>query len=170
MKTVVVGVADCKVSGDAEAMLVTYALGSCVAVSIYDPVARIGGMLHLMLPANGAPRPGEKPNPYMFADTGLTLMLGRACEMGAEKRRMVVCLAGGAQIMDENGVFNIGKRNQAAVRAFLWKSGLFVSAESLGGQVSRTAGLELVSGRFWVREQGLKERELFVPLRAVRSQ
>ena len=170
MKTVVVGVAECRVSSDAETMLVTYALGSCVAVSIYDPVARIGGLLHLMLPTNGSARPDVKPNPFMFADTGLPLMLTQACAMGAERRRLVVCLAGGAQIMDENGVFNIGKRNQAAARNYLWKAGLFVSAEAVGGQISRTVGLELKSGRFWVREQGVKERELFLPLGAVRSQ
>ena len=169
MRTVVVGVAECKVIGDAEAVLVTYALGSCVAVSIYDPVARIGGMLHLMLPANSSPRPNGRLNPFMFADTGLPLLLEKARALGAEKRRLVVCLAGGAQIMDESGVFNIGKRNQAAVRNYLWKAGLFVSAEALGGQISRTAGLELEGGRFWVREQGLKERELFLPLVAARS-
>ena len=170
MRTVVVGVAECKASNDAETMLVTYALGSCVAVSLYDPVARIGGLLHLMLPANSSTRPGGRLNPFMFADTGLPLLFQRTCELGADRRRLVVCLAGGAQIMDENGVFNIGKRNQAAVRNYLWKAGLFVSAEATGGQVSRTAGLELASGRFWVREQGLKERELYVPLGAVRSQ
>jgi chemotaxis protein CheD len=170
MRTLSVGVAECKVSGDVEAVLVTYALGSCVAVSIYDPVARVGGLLHLMLPANGSARSASRPNPFMFADTGLPLMLQQAGELGAEKRRLLVCLAGGAQMMDENGVFNIGRRNQAAVRNYFWKAGLFVHAEALGGQVSRTAGLELKSGRFWVREQGLKELELFAPVRAIRRQ
>ena len=164
MNILKVGMADCAWSDEIETMLVTYALGSCLAVSIYDPLAQVGGLLHLMLPEIGSERLRSGANPFMFADTGLPLLLQRAGELGAQKRRLVVCLAGGAQMMDQNGIFNIGRRNHAAVRKFLWSAGLFVSAEAVGGGVSRTLGLELKTGRSWVREQGIKERELFSPL------
>ncbi|HXJ42968.1 MAG TPA: chemotaxis protein CheD, partial [Bryobacteraceae bacterium] len=107
----VVGVADCCVTSDISASIVTYALGSCIAVTIHDPVARVGGMLHLMLPESSLDATKAGRNPYMFADTGIPLLFKKAYGAGAEKKRLVVRLAGGAQVMDDAGVFNIGKRN-----------------------------------------------------------
>jgi len=132
MKPLVVQVADCQISNDPDGSLVTYALGSCIAVTIHDDDAGVGGMLHLMLPESGIDRAKAQSNPYMFADTGIPLLFRNAYECGAEKRRLTVRLAGGAQVMDENGVFNIGKRNYLAVRKILWKAGVLVSAEDVG--------------------------------------
>jgi chemotaxis protein CheD len=160
MKPLVVQVADGQVSKDPEGSLVTYALGSCIAVAIHDATAGVGGLLHLMLPESGIDRDKAQANPYMFADTGIPLLFRTAYEFGAEKRRLTVRLAGGAQVMDENGIFNIGKRNYLAVRKILWKAGVLVSGEDVGGNVSRTVRLEVSSGRFWLRTAGEAEQEM----------
>ncbi len=73
---------------------------------------------------------------------------------------MVVRLTGGAQVLDSQGVFQIGKRNYLAARKILWKAGILIAAEAVGGEVSRTMRLEVGTGRMWVREGGGIEREL----------
>lgn len=160
MAQLVVGIADCKVSRDPADEIVTYALGSCIAVAVYDPVAKVGGMLHFMLPeASPAGASAERP-PAMFADTGVPLLIERVLALGAEKKRLVVRVAGGAQVMDPGEVFNIGKRNQLALKKVMWKAGVFVQAEDVGGTVSRTVRLELAGGRLFVRMAGAPEYEM----------
>jgi chemotaxis protein CheD len=155
-----VGIADCRLSKSPEDVLVTYALGSCVGVAIYDPVARVGGLLHYMLPESAIDPSKARDNPYMFADTGIPLLFRRSYELGAEKRRLIVCVAGGAQVMDEAGVFNIGKRNALALRKILWKAGVLIHSESLGGFVSRTVRMDLNTGRVWLHSAGIEETEM----------
>jgi len=163
MNSLIVGVADCRVSDDPEGVLITYALGSCVAVAIHDPVARVGGLLHFMLPESSLDPSKAQRNPFMFADTGIPLLFRQAYHLGAEKRRLVVKAAGGAQVMDEGGVFNIGRRNCLAARKILWKAGVFLQGEAVGGMISRTVRLEVGSGMLWLREPGTQERELAPP-------
>jgi len=158
-----VGVGDCKVSNAAEAVLATYALGSCIAVAIHDPVAAVGGLLHFMLPESSVNRDKASQNPFMFADTGIPLLFHAAYGLGAEKRRLVVRAAGGAQVMDEAGVFNIGKRNHLALRKILWKAGVMIHGEEIGGNSSRTVRLEVATGRFLIRGPGMMEREMATP-------
>lgn len=159
-RQVVVGIADCRVTGDSAASIVTYALGSCIAVTIHDPVARVGGMLHLMLPESSLDPAKAQRNPYMFADTGIPLLFNKAYGEGADKKRLVVRVAGGAQVMDEGGVFNIGKRNCLAVKKVLWQAGVMIRTESVGGRESRTVRLEMESGRFFMRTAGGAEQDL----------
>jgi chemotaxis protein CheD len=160
MKNVVVGVSDCKLCGDTESTLVTYALGSCIAVSIYDPALRKGGMLHYMLPESSIDPEKGRQNPNMFADTGIGRLLKAASDMGMNLRRLVVHLAGGAQVLDPQGTFQIGKRNYLAAKKILWKAGVLIAAEAVGGEVSRTVRLEVGSGKFWIRESAGAEKEL----------
>lgn len=161
----VVGVAACGVTNDVSSVLVTYALGSCVGVSIYDPVTQVGGLLHYMLPeASAAALCGGARavrNPYMFADTGIPLLFREAYSMGAEKRRLRVRVAGGAQVVDDGGVFNIGRRNCLALKKILWKAGVMVHGQELGGSAARTMRLELASGRVFLRSPDREgEREI----------
>jgi chemotaxis protein CheD len=156
----VVGVADCRITNDAAASIVTYALGSCVAVAIYDPEARVGGMLHLMLPESSLDKGKAEKNPYMFADTGIPLLFRQAYAAGADKKRLLVRIAGGAQVMDDAGVFNIGKRNCLTVRKVLWRAGVIINAESVGGHESRTVRLEVASGRLFMRTGGGVENDM----------
>jgi chemotaxis protein CheD len=165
---VVVGIGDCKVT-DEPVEMVTYALGSCIAVVIWDPVARVGGLLHFMLPESAVDRDTQgRANPYRYADTGTPLLFRAAYEKGAEKRRLVVRLAGGANVVDAGGVFNIGRRNYAAVRKILWKAGVLVHGEDVGGAVSRTVRLEVATGRCTVSTPAGGTRELKAPAAPVR--
>jgi chemotaxis protein CheD len=159
-ESAIVSVADCLVSAEASLSLITYALGSCIAVAIHDPVARVGGLLHLMLPESSLSREKAEQNPYMFADSGVPLLFRRAYRAGADKARLVVSLAGGAQVVDDNGVFNIGKRNYLAVRKLLWQAGVLIHAEDVGGAESRTVRLEVGTGRVHVRTSAGKEKPL----------
>jgi chemotaxis protein CheD len=160
MNTVVIGIGDCKVSKEPGSTLVTYALGSCIAVIIHDPVANVGGLLHFMLPESTLDPAKAARNLFMFADTGIPLLFRSAYQLGAEKKRLAVTVAGGAQMMDTQGTFNIGKRNCLAMRKILWKAGVLVQAEQLGGEVSRTVRLEVGSGKVMLREAGQPEKEL----------
>jgi chemotaxis protein CheD len=155
-----VGVGDCQVCNQPGNVLITYALGSCIAVMVHDPLASVGGLLHFMLPESQIDPEKAGKQPFMFADTGIPLLFRRAYELGAEKRRMVVAVAGGSQIMDPEGSFNIGKRNYMAMRKIFWKAGVLVQVEEVGGAVSRTVRLEVGSGKMFLREGGEKEQEL----------
>jgi chemotaxis protein CheD len=164
MNPVIIGVGDCRVSRDPQSVLITYALGSCIALMIHDRQASVGGLLHFLLPESSLDQAKAQRNPYMFADTGIPLLFRAAYELGAAKRHMVVTAAGGAQMMDPQGTFNIGKRNHLAMRKILWKAGVLTQAEEIGGLISRTVRLEVASGRVLLREPGGVERGLGSPL------
>lgn len=162
MSSITVGVGDCQVSGEPQNVLVTYALGSCLAVMVHDPQVAVAGLLHFMLPESQIDPEKAGRQPFMFADTGIPLLFRKAYELGADKRRMTVVVAGGAQMMDPEGAFNIGKRNHMAMRKIFWKAGVLVKAEEVGGAVSRTVRLEVGSGKMFLRQGGEKERELAI--------
>lgn len=165
MKEIVVGIADCRISNDPASVLVTHALGSCIAVAIHDPVAGVGGLLHLMLPDSSLDPDKAALRPYQFADTGIPMLFHAAYALGAEKRRLTVRLVGGAQILDPEGIFDVGKRNHLACRKILWTAGVLVQGEDVGGTVSRTVHLEPSRGRLWWTTPGGPSKE--VPLREV---
>lgn len=160
MNTLVVGIGDCRVSNDSQASIVTYALGSCIAVMIHDSVAGVGGLLHFMLPESSLDPAKAEKNPFQFADTGIPTLFRSAYQLGADKKRLKVMVAGGAQIMDPQGTFAIGKRNCLAMRKILWKAGVLIQGEYVGGEVSRTVRLEIGTGKILMREAGRPEQEL----------
>jgi chemotaxis protein CheD len=155
----VVGMADCRVGDDPGQVLATYALGSCIGLAVHDPVAHVGGLLHYMLPDSSIDRSRGQQDPYRFADTGIPRLLEGVYSRGASKRRLVVAAAGAASMMDPQNIFDIGRRNYQAMRKLLWKAGLLVQAEAIGGDKSRTVYLEIATGRFWLREEG-RQRDL----------
>jgi chemotaxis protein CheD len=159
VEQIVVGVADCQIAVASGQVLATFALGSCIGLAVHDGKAQVGGLLHFMLPDSSIDPERARTNPFMFADTGIPLLLQRVFEKGATKRHLVVHAAGGAQMMDEEGVFEIGKRNYLAARKLLWKAGLLLSGEAVGGVQSRTLRLEVGSGRITLQEGGI-QREL----------
>jgi chemotaxis protein CheD len=169
LKALVVGISDCIVSNDPEAVLVTYALGSCIAVALYDPAARVGGLLHYMLPEAALDVAKAVQNPYMFGDTGIPKLLRTIGERGGAPRRLKVWLAGGAQILDGHELFQIGRRNYLAARKLLWKAGILLAGEAVGGEVSRTVRVEVGTGRVWVREGGGPEQDVPEERRSARG-
>jgi chemotaxis protein CheD len=155
--------ADCGVGDVPGQVLVTFALGSCVGLTAYDPVAAVGGLLHFMLPDSTIDPRKARASPYMFADTGIPLLLERLYQRGASKRRLILHAVGAARMLDEQGVFEIGKRNYLATRRILWKAGILLRGEAVGGEESRTVRLEIGTGRLWF-QQGGSQRELAPPV------
>jgi len=159
VEQIVVQMADCRVADVPGQVLTTYALGSCIGLVVHDPKANVGGLLHFMLPDSGIDPARGRENPFIFADTGIPLLLDQVCQKGASKQRLIIHAAGGAQMMDRENVFEIGKRNYLAMRKILWKKGILVHAEAIGGANSRTVRLQIGSGRVWLQEAG-QQREL----------
>lgn len=156
----VVGVSDMIVSNDPEGVIVTYSLGSCIGITIYDAVARVGGMLHFMLPESELDRNKAQCNPYMFADTGIPRLFKSAYQLGAKKSRMRVIMVGGSQVLDQNGFFNIGNRNVMAARKIFHRNNVVIDFGDTGGNVNRTIRLAVNGGRTWLKVSGLGEREI----------
>ena len=162
MTSLVVGIGDCKLSKDPDDVIVTHALGSCIAVLVHDPVAKVAGLLHYMLPESTLDLEKAATRPFVYADTGIPLLFKSAYQLGALKSRMVVMAVGGAQMLDPNGTFNIGKRNHLAMRKIFWKAGVIVHKEEVGGTVSRTVRIDVASGRVQLRTAGEPEQDLVV--------
>jgi chemotaxis protein CheD len=150
----IVGVADMKVSNNINDVLVTYSLGSCIGLAIYDPVAQVGGMLHYMLPESKLDEVKARKNPSMFGDTGIPYLFKETYKLGAKKNRLRIIVVGGAQILDQAGLFNIGKRNYNLLRKLFWKNNALVDFEDVGGTSNRTLKLEVKSGDAWLKVSG----------------
>jgi chemotaxis protein CheD len=150
----IVDIADFKVTDDPRVELVTYSLGSCIGVSIWDPEAHVGGMLHYMLPESSISPAKAAAQPAMFADTGIPALFRAAYELGALKKRLVVKIAGGSNLLDDNGTFNIGKRNYVTLRKIFWKNGVLIESEDVGGSASRTLRLQVGTGRVSLKTRG----------------
>ncbi len=157
---IIVGVADMKVSNDVGTTIVTYSLGSCIGISIYDPAVKVGGLLHYMLPESELDEMKAKANPFMFADTGIPALFKSAYKLGAKKQRMKIVVAGAAQILDQKGFFNIGKRNHIAVRKIFWKNNVMVDHEEIGGNTNKTVRLNLATGKTNIKIGGKGEIEI----------
>jgi chemotaxis protein CheD len=156
--TQVIGVADMKVGRNGE-ILVTHALGSCLGLMVYDPVARAGGLLHAMLPISRINPEKAAANPAMFVDTGVPALFEAIYALGGHKARIVVKAAGCASPMEVGEMFKIGERNYAMLRKLLWKNNVLITADDIGGTMSRTVQLDLETGIVKIRSAG-KEWEL----------
>src|SRR4051794_35089020 len=124
---------DARVSVRGDDTLATFSLGSCIGVTMYDPVARVGAMLHFQLPTSSINVDGARENPFKFADTGMERLFAQLIAAGADAKRLKVKLAGAAQMLSGSELFGVGRRNHAAVRKILWQRGVFVAGEDIGG-------------------------------------
>ena len=158
--TIMVGLGDVKISEDQDTVLACLGLGSCVAVSAFDPVAKVGGMAHVVLPESRG-RSGEKPARY--ADLAVPQLLNELRNRGAVDSDLVINLAGGAQMSLAPGMgtaFKIGEDNVAAVQAALAAEGLKPKAVETGGHRGRNLRLFIESGKAMVASTGEESREL----------
>lgn len=151
---VTVGVSDARASANAAAVIATYSLGSCIGVCAYDATARVAGLLHFQLPTGSLDPARAAECPAMFADTGFDLLMRAVERLGGLPARCRVRLVGGAQILDDNNTFDIGRRNHTAIRKVLWKKGLFVHGEAVGGNTARTVYLHVADGRLVIKSNG----------------
>lgn len=151
---ITIGISDMAVTRDTSARLITYALGSCIGVTLYDPVERIGGMLHFMLPHASTNEAKAAEKPGMFGDIGIPLLFRTLYEMGARKERLLVVAAGGAEVMEDAGQFRIGSRNRTILRKLFWKNNVLLAAEDTGGAISRTMSMDIADGGVTIRSKG----------------
>ncbi len=134
----------------------TLALGSCVAVILMDPRSRTVAMAHVALPASEISIERAKDKPGYFADTALPVLLKAmsACGYTGNGKGLIVKMVGGAQVVDPNNVFNIGKRNVLALKKILWQIGMGAAAEDVGGNISRTVSVGVDDGKVVITSPG----------------
>ena len=141
------------VSSDPEDTLISYALGSCLGLAIYDPLARIGGLIHSKVPMVRQARPEIGGGPATCVDQGATMLLQALFDAGARKNRLIIYVAGCGNPVKAI-THDIGTRNYTVARKVLWKNGLFITAEDVGGEKPRTISLDIGTGEFCVSSRG----------------
>ena len=137
-------------------MLITYALGSCIGICLYDPLIKLGAMVHIMLPLN---MEAGRTHPMKYADTGIKETLKQMEAKGASRSRMTVKIAGGAKMFEVSGagLGNIGQRNIESVHTILKRENIRLVAENVGGTVARTLLFDVGSGQGCIRSYGQKD-------------
>ncbi|MBE6829574.1 chemotaxis protein CheD [Clostridium sp. KNHs216] len=150
-ETFTIGISDMKVAKSMDS-LVTYALGSCVGICLYDPVMKVGGLGHIMLPTYPVNNPKE--NRFRFADTCIPEMLLQMEKLGCNRRRITAKIAGGAkmfEVADDSSFGNIGQRNISEVKNTLSKLQIRICAEDTGLNYGRTVYFYTEDGRMVVK-------------------
>ena len=149
----VVGIGEFAVSDKPGDVIVTHALGSCIAVCVWDAQAGVAGLIHFLLPESRINQQRAAEQPAAFADTGIPLVFQAAYRLGASKARMRVRLVGGAEIAGDTtggGTFNIGRRNLLAAKNVLWRNGVLIEKEEVGGRTVRTVHMTVNDGRLQI--------------------
>jgi chemotaxis protein CheD len=137
-------------------LLVTHALGSCLGLMVYDPITRVGGLLHAMLPLSKINQQKAQTNPFMFVDTGVPALFKALYELGGQKRQMVVKVAGCGNPLGKNEMFKIGQRNYTVLKKLLWRNNVLLESEDVGGSGSRTVHFDLSNGQAIISCNGRK--------------
>lgn len=159
-KVIKVGMADLKTT-KSPGILITLGLGSCIGICLYDPVTKVSGMAHIMLPSSKSIK--NNKNIYKFADTGIEKLIDEMVAIGAVKRRMISKIAGGAQMFSfssKNDIMKIGERNAIAVKKILKEFNIPIKAEDTGGNYGRTIEFHSLNGKLLVKTIGHGVREI----------
>lgn len=137
-------------------MLVTYALGSCIGICLYDAQIKLGALVHIMLPLN---MEAGRKSPMKYADTGIRETLKQMEGKGARRSRITAKIAGGAKMFEVSGgsLGNIGQRNIESVRMVLKREGIQILKEDVGGSVARTLLFDVSNGLGCIRSYGKPE-------------
>ena len=157
MGIIVVGMADLKVAKSPD-ILTTLGLGSCVGITLYDKLKKIGGLAHVMLPTY---KGYEGQNIAKFADSAIIELVNQLSRIGAARTQLVAKLAGGAHMFgrtQSNDMLKIGERNAAASLAILKQLGIPVQANDTGGSHGRTIELYIDTGALKIRSVGAGEK------------
>lgn len=155
-KELTVGIADMKFARQT-GILITYALGSCIGISLYDPMIKLGALIHIMLPERVGT--GDRAI-FKYADTGLAETLRKLEILGARKNRIIAKIAGGArmfEMQDSNMLGNIGARNTTAVKQILSTAGIRLMGSDVGENFARTMSLDVSTGIVNIRCYGRAE-------------
>lgn len=155
-REVAVGMGAGVVAQAGDYVMVTYALGSCVGLTLWDPLARVGGMLHSQLPVSSLDPERAAAEPFLFTDTGVAELLRRLYALGADKRRVLAKIAGCAESVGGSGSsFRVGQRNLAVARRVLWKNDIVIKGEDVEDSRPRTLFLDMDTGLTTVRSDGI---------------
>jgi chemotaxis protein CheD len=154
VQSLLVGMADFAVVQNQNVILRTHPLGACLGVAIYDGTAKVGGLLHSLLPESGIDPARAASQPGMFLDSGLAAMLTRAAQHGAKLNNLTVCVAGGARILDESSHFNIGHRNFEVLTKLFAELGLKPLGQEVGGLSNRSMQLNAGTGEVRLKVSG----------------
>jgi chemotaxis protein CheD len=147
----VIGIGEFAVSNVPNHRIATHAIGSCIAVCVFDPAVQVAGMLHFLLPESSINPGRAEADPAVFADTGIPLLFQAAYAHGLDKKRAIVKIVGGAEMPCTGpGGFNTGRRNVMAARNLLWRNGVFLAGEDVGGTHARTIHLSVETGRLQI--------------------
>ncbi|MEA4941179.1 Chemoreceptor glutamine deamidase CheD [bioreactor metagenome] len=151
----IVGIADMKMAGDGE-KLITYALGSCIGICLYEPQLKLAALIHIMLPLNM--ETGRK-NAYKYADTGIRTTLREMEMKGARRAAITAKIAGGARMFEVSGgsLGNIGQRNSESVHQILRMEKIRLVWEDVGGTIARTMEFDSATGNGTIRSYGHPE-------------
>lgn len=151
----IVGIADMKMAQNGE-RLITYALGSCIGICLYDPQIKLAAMVHIMLPLN---MEAGRKNAFKYADTGIRETLNQMTARGALKGRITAKIAGGAKMFEVSGgnLGNIGQRNSESVHQVLRREGIRLLWEDVGGKVARTMEFDSTTGTGVIRSYGVPD-------------
>lgn len=161
MTIINVGMSEIQVSKSPGTTLVAPGLGSCIGLTMYDPINKVAGMVHVVLPDSTITK--TPPLPGKYADIAIPKILEQMVQAGAKKEKLIVKIAGGAQMfnLQQGGnILNIGVRNAIAVKAALSKEGLILSTADTGGNKGRTLKLDVSTGKVFVKVIGQQEIEL----------
>lgn len=156
VKEVKVGIADMKIVRQ-EGIVITYALGSCIGISLYDPGIKLASLLHIMLPEAGTMNDG---NPFKYADAGIRETIRKMGAFGGVKSRYICKIAGGAKMFDlgnASGIGNIGERNIISVQNILKEEGIRIVRQDVGANYARTMLTDAATGMVKIRTFGKAE-------------
>lgn len=152
--TKTIGISDMKYSNQSDDVLITYSLGSCVGLSLYDPTTRVGLLLHCLLPLSSIDTKRAQDNPFMFTDTGVSAALQTMFQQGSRRGNIIAKVAGCGSPLAATPAFNIGERNWTVTRKVLWKNDVLIAAQDIGGSSARTMILRLDSGKTFIKSGG----------------
>lgn len=135
-----------KFSNDPDDLIITYSLGSCIGISLYDAEEQVGGLLHFQLPDSKSYSSNNHDNPYVFADMAIPAFFDEAFKRGAKKDQIKTVIAGGSDMMGSKGNFDIGKRNVLATKKILFNNNIDIKYIDVGGNFLRTMKLFIRTG------------------------
>ncbi len=153
----VVPLGELRTSSARDDALVTYSLGSCVGLALYDPVQAIAGLVHCMLPVSSLDPQRAVAEECVFTDLGVMRLLQTMFDCGVERENIVARVAGGASMNSDECPFNIGERNCAVLRRVLWRNNILLAGEDTGGSSARTMKIRVSDGRTIVRTNGISK-------------
>lgn len=160
-QTIAVGLGEISVTRDPSKSLACFGVGSCISLCAYDPISKVAGMAHIVLPESN--HDSRESHSTKYADIAIPQLLEEMCKLGAVKSRLVVKLAGGAQMITSAGFsdfLEMGTRNLEMTIRTLSKEGIRPSAADIGGNQGRSIWLSVDSGEVRVRTAGMEIKEL----------